>query len=714
MRPPFHEAIMANRSMRHGLLACLLLGAACGEGLVAPSELAESGAGSLFTDGGCAECVVDLQLTRWPGPPITETREFAGDPGGTYLLEIDDVESLGANAFVDLNGRRLFGPAAGLHPSVHRVRMPIVLRETNELRVRLTGKPGSTLRIRVLAGTADIGPAGGTISAPMNGTQLRIPAGAFLDTFEVRVQGAIAGEHSYLPLGPTASVSFDFRSVAPRLGTGALEIALPLEAAGIPSDSVDVRALVSQFGPDPLWSRAIRRDGRAIISIPVQGLLELGEQLGASQTTLTLSPVSVDAVVAPSAAWEASDAGASPSAVAGGVECARFPATRRPGWAPGAPLRLSPHSNPESRSAIVLVHGWDPDVLNCADFERRQLPGEEYFDALLAPLTTRFGESHRIYVFTYPTFNDFEHSGELLSSAVRSLEGVDHVVFVGHSMGGLVSRAAVADLHAPASRAVPAGIVTLGTPHLGALRSVVIFATFSSDKLTSGSASLTRGLSHTESTPLFAHAGRLEDCQAAEGPPDAVLRIFVLTHGCRFFLALGQPSDGVVPEWSAAPSSYPADRLRTWTGRDHGEMRTGEIRLLAGYDEPYFHSIFADIESIFASIEPPPADWRVTTASVPHGADKSLACRAEFGPGYRIADWNEVVAALQGGTPRTSIMPLGHFWALRGGSAYWSYPRHYIVSSQIHPGYLAHASYGGVAWLGSWYADYPVLCRRSQ
>lgn len=107
--------------------------------------------------------------------------------------------------------------------------------------------------------------------------------------------------------------------------------------------------------------------------------------------------------------------------------------------------------------------------------------------------------------------------------------------------------------------------------------------------------------------------------------------------------------------------------------------------------------------------------FRVTSIPLGVAEDKAGACKAEFGDAFRIADWNDVTAAMSRGALAVDIVPsdIGHTWGTRDGAAFWDGTRHYIVSSAIHPGYLAHAenaAAGGTMWLGSWFESYHVLC----
>ncbi|HEU5185883.1 MAG TPA: hypothetical protein VFU01_15025 [Gemmatimonadaceae bacterium] len=98
----------------------------------------------------CPACTFEPRLyTRSTGTPITEVVTFAGNPAGAYTIEIDDLGTQGANASVDLNGERLKVRSGQL-------RQDVVLDWENALHVRLTGKPGSKLSVRVFQEVASV------------------------------------------------------------------------------------------------------------------------------------------------------------------------------------------------------------------------------------------------------------------------------------------------------------------------------------------------------------------------------------------------------------------------------------------------------------------------------------------------------------------------------------------------------------------------------
>lgn len=104
----------------------------------------------------CPNCTFEpVDYTRETGIPVTEVVQFQGNPDGAYVLETDDLGTLGAESRIWLNGERM---RAGRGVQ----RRDVVLDWDNELRVRLTGKPGSQLRVRVYQEVASVEVTPGT------------------------------------------------------------------------------------------------------------------------------------------------------------------------------------------------------------------------------------------------------------------------------------------------------------------------------------------------------------------------------------------------------------------------------------------------------------------------------------------------------------------------------------------------------------------------
>jgi hypothetical protein len=103
--------------------------------------------------------------------------------------------------------------------------------------------------------------------------------------------------------------------------------------------------------------------------------------------------------------------------------------------------------------------------------------------------------------------------------------------------------------------------------------------------------------------------------------------------------------------------------------------------------------------------------FRVTSRSYSGRSDLAAACASSFGPEFRVADWRDINAALERGVSADAIFERGNVLVTRLGSRFWEDDRHFIASRPIHPGYLVHEwSAGSIYALGSWSADYQLLC----
>ena len=252
-------------------------------------------------------------------------------------------------------------------------------------------------------------------------------------------------------------------------------------------------------------------------------------------------------------------------------------------------MRRDPKSSASASTAVVLIHGWDPSIATCGEFASLTLSGERRFDRLLPSLEDSLGSKAQIWVYTYPTFNDFHDSGFDLASRLANLPGVTRIILAGHSMGGLVAREATYELQTNFGRqGLVNGIVTLGTPHEGAARAVLFNAyywTFGY-KRTPGSNSLEAGVSRSfEEAPLYAYVGLLPLCVGASKP--------IYFFGCLLSGLTG--SDGLVGIFSAAPGFE--TRNTVFGYYDHTEISAGQDGQ-GSIADPLIASIVATLDTL--------------------------------------------------------------------------------------------------------------------
>ena len=158
MDPQHVSFAMSYRASTVLLLVAVLAG--CGADVTTPtsSEVDEDKAGTHAqpavpaADGPvtCPKCTFEPRLyTRRTATPVTEVVQFPGNPAGAYIIEISDLGTRGANASVDLNGKPL-------NVRSGQLRQDVILDWQNTLHIRLTGKPGSQLSVRVFQEIASV------------------------------------------------------------------------------------------------------------------------------------------------------------------------------------------------------------------------------------------------------------------------------------------------------------------------------------------------------------------------------------------------------------------------------------------------------------------------------------------------------------------------------------------------------------------------------
>ena len=122
---------------------------------------------------------------------MTDTIPFTVVAGIPYVVDVDDLDTQGADAEVQLNGTSLMRPGSAAHDSASRhVNRVLLLADDNTLVVRLVGKPGSLLRVaiwRFRAVTLD------AVTLPaQSSVQLDGPAVSFTSTITNHTNAALS------------------------------------------------------------------------------------------------------------------------------------------------------------------------------------------------------------------------------------------------------------------------------------------------------------------------------------------------------------------------------------------------------------------------------------------------------------------------------------------------------------------------------------------
>ncbi len=103
---------------------------------------------------------------------------------------------------------------------------------------------------------------------------------------------------------------------------------------------------------------------------------------------------------------------------------------------------------PMSGKAVILLHG--------------MIRSSKSMNVMREPLER---DGYRVFSFNYPSTRvKIQESAEYLHRAVESLEGIEEINFIVHSMGGLVVRAYLAEHHEKRIKRM----VMMGVPNLGA------------------------------------------------------------------------------------------------------------------------------------------------------------------------------------------------------------------------------------------------------
>lgn len=125
-----------------------------------------------------------------------------------------------------------------------------------------------------------------------------------------------------------------------------------------------------------------------------------------------------------------------------------------------------------TKPKLILVHGWDASEKSTDAITGKTKKVEninatwqyafKFYNANMASVQTNYD----LYAFTYRTANTIASNGERLINLLNhTFSKEDQVIIIAHSMGGLVSRAAI--YHGNNSNDVIDTVVTLATPYYG-------------------------------------------------------------------------------------------------------------------------------------------------------------------------------------------------------------------------------------------------------
>jgi pimeloyl-ACP methyl ester carboxylesterase len=220
-------------------------------------------------------------------------------------------------------------------------------------------------------------------------------------------------------------------------------------------------------------------------------------------------------------------------------------------------------SVPAGKQAIVLIHGWQPqywcsigalqtNILDLIPF--KDFHPESTWAAAAAELRRQF-PTVPIFLVRYPTTLRPSFAADYVSARLSAIDAATpntKYVLVGHSMGGLLARYVDA-VEARAGRSRIAGIITLGTPHLGTPAAGWLTPSEGVDWLAVNKVEDDLPLPTT--APLYALAGGLA-CN--ENPHMWELALSHQQVFCHFAHDSKVVSDGIVPTCSAVPTSQPS------------------------------------------------------------------------------------------------------------------------------------------------------------
>ncbi len=127
------------------------------------------------------------EYVRTTASPRVESATFTADPAADYIIDIDDLATQGADGSVSVNGQVIPALRTATETGPRHLHQAIVLQERNALTVRLTGKPGSKLRVSILGGAKLVDANGGVVHLPGGTVELAIPSGALAGPTEIQL-----------------------------------------------------------------------------------------------------------------------------------------------------------------------------------------------------------------------------------------------------------------------------------------------------------------------------------------------------------------------------------------------------------------------------------------------------------------------------------------------------------------------------------------------